>query len=88
MRELASTLKIMNKKETASEPIGPYTPVVEFEGTLYRSRQIPVDPATGKIPDGIKAQIHLVLANLRTILKEAGNKLKNIVKPTLFLTDL
>ncbi len=76
------------KTANAPEPIGPYSQAVEFDGTLYCSGQIPVDPATGNIPETAEAQAHLVLSNLRAILKEAGAELEDVVKTTLFLTDL
>ena len=76
------------KTTAAPEPIGPYSQAVEVEGTLYCSGQIPVDPATGEIPETAEDQTHLVLSNLRAILKEAGAELEDVVKTTLFLTDL
>ena len=72
----------------APEPIGPYSQAVEFDGTLYCSGQIPVDPVTGEIPETVEAQTHLALANLRAVLKEAGAELEDVVKTTIFLTDL
>ncbi len=76
------------KTDAAPEPIGPYSQAVEHDGTLYCSGQIPVDPVTGDIPETAEAQTHLVLANLRAVLKEAGAELEDVVKTTLFLTDL
>ncbi len=72
----------------APEPIGPYSQAVESEGTLYCSGQIPVDPVTGDIPETAEAQTHLVLSNLRAVLKAAGAELDDVVKTTIFLTDL
>ncbi len=72
----------------APEPIGPYSQAVEANGTIYCSGQIPVDPVTGKIPEMVEVQTHLVLANLTAVLKEAGAELEDVVKTTLFLTDL
>jgi 2-iminobutanoate/2-iminopropanoate deaminase len=74
--------------DKAPAPIGPYSQAVEANGTLYCSGQIPVDPATGDIPETIEAQVHLVLSNLRAVIEEAGAELKDVVKTTLFLTDL
>ena len=76
------------KTDAAPEPIGPYSQAVEHDGTLYCSGQIPVDPITGDIPETAEAQTHLVLANLRAVLKEAGAELEDVVKTTIFLTDL
>jgi len=76
------------KTANAPEPIGPYSQAVEFEGTLYCSGQIPVDPVTGDIPETVEAQAHLVLSNLRAVITAAGGELEDVVKTTLFLTDL
>lgn len=76
------------KTENAPEPIGPYSQAVEFDGTLYCSGQIPVDPVTGNIPETAEDQTHLVLANLRAVIEAAGGELEDIVKTTIFLTDL
>jgi len=72
----------------APAPIGPYSQAVEANETLYCSGQIPVDPATGEIPETIEAQAHRVLSNLRAVIEEAGAELENVVKTTIFLTDL
>ena len=76
------------KTAAAPEPIGPYSQAVEFDGTLYCSGQIPVDPVTGEIPETIEAQTHLVLSNLRAVIEEAGAEIENVVKTTLFMIDL
>lgn len=72
----------------APEPIGPYSQAIEVSGSLYCSGQIPVNPTTEKIPDGIEAQTHQVLNNLKAVINEAGAGLDEIVKTTIFLTDL
>ena len=74
--------------DKAPAPIGPYSQAVEFDGTLYCSGQIPVDPGTGEIPKTVDAQAHLALSNLRAVLSEAGGELEDVVKTTLYLTDL
>jgi len=76
------------KCANAPEPIGPYSQAVEFDGTLYCSGQIPVDAVTHEIPETAEDQAHLVLHNLRAVLQEAGAELEDVVKTTLFLTDL
>jgi len=91
--ELLSTEERAVKKDIiftdkAPAPIGPYSQAVEINGTLYCSGQIPVDPVTGDIPETAEAQTHLVLSNLRAVLKEAGAELEDVVKTTIFLTDL
>jgi 2-iminobutanoate/2-iminopropanoate deaminase len=76
------------KTANAPEPIGPYSQAIEYDGTLYCSGQIPVNPATGEIPETVEDQAHQVLANLRAVIEEAGGELEDIVKTTIFLTDL
>ena len=55
---------------------------------LYCSGQIPVDPATGTVPEGIKAQTAQSLANVKAILAAAGASIENVVKTTVFLADM
>ena len=74
--------------DKAPAPIGPYSQAVEANGTLYCSGQIPIDPVTGDIPETAEAQTHLVLSNLRAVIEEAGAELEDVVKTTIFLTDL
>jgi len=81
------------KKETirtpnAPEPVGPYSQAVKAGGTLYCSGQIPLNPATGAIPDGIEAQTRQVLENLKAVLMAGGADFPNVVKTTVFLKDM
>ena len=55
---------------------------------VFVSGQIPVNPATGEIPEGIKAQSAQSLANVKAILAEAGLTVDNVVKTTVFLSDM
>lgn len=72
----------------APEPIGPYSQAVKTGTALYCSGQIPVDPASGNIPEGIEAQTQQVLANLQAVLQAAGASLTDVVKTTVFLSDM
>ena len=74
--------------DNALAPIGPYSQAVEVDGTLYCSGQIPVHPETGDIPETVEAQAHQVLTNLRAVIEAAGGELEDVVKTTIFLTDL
>jgi reactive intermediate/imine deaminase len=85
--------KLMAKKiiSTADAPaaIGTYSQAVEVGNTLWVSGQIPLDPATKElVPGGIDAQIHQVFKNLRAIVTAAGASFDDVVKATVFLTDL
>lgn len=75
---------------TASAPaaVGPYSQAVEAGGVLYVSGQLPVDPATGRMPEGIVAQTERALDNIRAILSEAGYTLRDVVKSTVLLADI
>lgn len=80
-------------KKTVSTPnapaaIGPYSQAVELNGTVYVSGQLPVNPATGTMPDGIEAQTRQSLENIGAILKEAGLGFNDIVKTTVLMSDL
>jgi len=74
--------------DQAPAPIGPYSQAVKAGNTLYCSGQIPIDPATGEVPEGIEAQTRQVMANLTAVIEEAGGTLENVIKTTIFLTDL
>lgn len=68
---------------------GPYSQAVEVNGTLYISGQIGIDPATGKMVEGdITAQAHQVFRNIGAILNEAGYSFVEVVKSTVFLSDI
>lgn len=68
--------------------IGPYSQAIDTGTFLFASGQIPINPATGEIPEGIKAQTAQSLANVKAILKAAGLTTANVVKTTVFLADM
>lgn len=73
----------------APEAIGTYSQAMRCGDTIYLSGQIPLDPETMKIcSDDIKLQITQVLENLSAVCEAAGGSLANIVKLTVYLTDL
>lgn len=74
--------------ENAPAAIGPYSQAIEANGMLFISGQIPVDPATGIVPDGITAQTEQVMKNISAILTEAGYTFDNVVKTTCLLSDI
>ena len=74
---------------SAPAPIGPYNQAVIAGDTLYISGQICIDPATGKLKNrDIQDETHQVMQNLRNILTEAGMNFSNVVKTTIFITDM
>lgn len=67
----------------------PYSPGVEVDGVLYTSGMLPIDSVTGEIVGGdVKAQTRQVLENLDNLLKIAGYTRADVVKTTVFMTDL
>ena len=80
----------MTKIETKNAPaaIGPYSQGYVVNGFVFTSGQIPVDPATGNIPDGIAAQAEQSCKNVAAILTEAGAAADAVVKTTCFLADM
>jgi 2-iminobutanoate/2-iminopropanoate deaminase len=73
----------------APKPIGPYSQGVVAGGFMFVSGQIPIDPRTNEMVEGgIEAQTEQVLKNLLAVLKEAKMGPENVVKTTVFLSDL
>jgi reactive intermediate/imine deaminase len=72
----------------APAAIGPYSQAIGAGGTVYLSGQIGLDPATGNMVEGVEAQAHQVLKNLRAVAQAAGGELDDIVKLTLLMADL
>lgn len=73
----------------APAAIGPYSQAIRQGNLLFLSGQIPLDPASGQLVQGdIKAQTSRVLANMAAVLAAAGADWRNVVKTTIFLTDL
>ena len=68
--------------------IGPYSQGMIVNGFVYTSGQIPVDPATGNVPEGITAQAEQSCKNVGAILEAAGTGFEKVFKTTCFLADL
>ena len=73
---------------SAPAAIGPYSQSIVSGGTVYCSGQIGLDPATGELADGLEAQAERALRNLTAVLDAAGVTLADVVKTTIFLTDM
>lgn len=73
----------------APAPIGPYNQAVLTGNTLFISGQICIDPPTGELKNkDIQEETHQVMHNLKAILKEAGMNFNNVVKTSIFITDM
>lgn len=79
-----------SKIESKSAPaaIGPYSQGTLAGSTAFISGMLGIDPATGELKEGIEAQAEQALLNLEAVLKEAGLTTVNVVKTTVFLTDM
>lgn len=75
---------------TTSAPgaIGPYSQAIDTGSFVYASGQIPLNPETGEIPEGITAQSEQALRNVGAILEAAGLTYANVIKTTVFLRDM
>ena len=81
----------MRYRHTDDAPgaIGPYSQAVEIDGWLYTSGQVGLDPATGKMVEGgFEAQARRVFQNLKAVLASAGCAFSDVVKATVYVTDL
>lgn len=91
------TLLVINSnvimKKTIASPkapkaVGPYSQAVELNGTLFLSGQLPIDPSTGLLAEGIEAQTRQSLTNIGAVLEEAGLGFSDVVKTTVLLKDI
>ncbi len=84
-----SMVKQIIKTSSAPAPIGPYNQAVLTSNMLFISGQVCIDPATGELKNkDIQQETHQVMHNLRAILTEAGLTFNNVVKTTIFITDM
>jgi 2-iminobutanoate/2-iminopropanoate deaminase len=82
-------VKYAVRTEAAPQAIGPYSQAVAVRGAVYLSGQIGLDPATGHlVPGGVEAETRRVMENLGAILSAAGLTFDNVVKTTMYLTNL
>ena len=72
----------------APAAIGPYSQGYEVNGLVYTSGQIPVDPATGNVPEGITAQAEQSCKNVGAVLEAGGVNFEKVFKTTCFLADM
>ena len=81
-------MKVIATKN-APAAVGPYSQAIDCGDTVYCSGQIPLDPQTGAVVEGgLEAQAHQMFRNVKAVLAEAGLGLENVLKTTVFMTDL
>ncbi len=84
-----TTMKKIIRTDNAPAPIGPYNQAVAFNGMVYASGQIAINPETGLLEmDSLQEEAHLVMKNLEAVLKAAGSDLSKIIKTTIFLSNM
>ena len=74
--------------DKAPAAIGPYSQAIEVHGLVYASGIIPVDPATGNIPEGSVAQAEQAFLNMKNLLEAAGTDISQVVKTTVFIKEM
>lgn len=83
----AADLKVVASPK-APEAIGAYSQAIMVGDFVFVSGNLPINPATGKMPDDIKDQAKQALDNIALVLDEAGTSMKKVVKATIFLADI
>lgn len=81
-------MKKVISTEKAPAAIGPYSQAIEVNGMVYTSGIIPVDPATGNIPEGSVAQAEQAFLNMKNLLEAAGTDISQVVKTTVFIKEM
>ena len=74
--------------DKAPAAIGPYSQAIRTGGLLFTSGQIPIDPATGAIPEGVEAQAEQALTNVKNLIEASGASIENTVKTVVFIKDM
>lgn len=88
MAEWRKNMKKIISTDKAPAAIGPYSQAIEVNGMIFTSGVIPVNPATGEIPEGIEAQSDQAIGNLASLLKESGVSTDDVVKTTVFIKNM
>lgn len=81
-------MKNIVKTDQAPGAIGPYSQGINVGNMYFFSGQIPLDPVTGSMPEGIEAQVHQALKNVKGLLNSQGLDFSNVVKTTVFLDSM
>jgi 2-iminobutanoate/2-iminopropanoate deaminase len=81
-------MKTIVYTDNAPKAIGPYSQAIKASGLLFISGQLPVNPVSGDMPEGIEAQSKQSLENLKAILAAEGLAFSDVVKTTVFLKDM
>jgi 2-iminobutanoate/2-iminopropanoate deaminase len=74
--------------EKACKPVGPFSTAIEYNGTIYVSGITAVDPKTGILSGTVEEQAEKILTMMEDILEAAGSSMSNVIKTTVFLSDV
>lgn len=74
--------------DKAPAAVGPYSQAVRHGNMVFVSGQIPIDPATGTVPEDIRDQAKQALTNLRNVLEASGSSMDRVLRVTVFLSDI
>lgn len=74
--------------DKAPKPIGPYSQAIRAGPFLFVSGQLGIDPASGRLAEDFEGQVRLALANIRAVLEQVGLTWDDVVKTTVYLTDM
>ena len=81
-------MKNVISSNKAPAAVGPYSAGIATASAVYLSGQLPIDPETGVMPEGIEAQTEQSLKNVKALLEETGLSFDNVVKTTVLLSDI
>lgn len=76
------------KTTNAPQAIGPYSQAVVMGNILFTSGQIPINPDTGEIPDGVEAQAEQAFTNIKNLIAASGSDISKVVKTTVFIKNM
>ena len=83
-----NVMKKIISTQNAPAAIGPYSQAVEWNGMIFSSGMIPVNPQTGEIPEDVEQQARQVFTNLSNLLMAAGTSMEKVIKTTVFIKDM
>lgn len=76
------------KTTNAPAAIGPYSQAIVSGNLLFTSGQIPINPETGEIPNGVEAQARQALTNVKNLIEASGASIDNVIKTSVFIKDM
>ena len=82
-------MKSIISTDKAPQAIGPYSQAIEFNGMIYTSGMIPINPTDGSLVTGtVEEQAEQALKNLKALVEESGSSMEQVIKTTVFIKDM